>query len=120
VINPSAQIPVDNSGWQVPQVGRPSQPMDPSAWQAYAGNATYMPPGGDPGRQSQPYIPPASPSYTPGGMHIDQRDRASGPITPGALKSYDPNRDATVGRIIWIVVIVILAGIGFAAYQILT
>ena len=118
VINPSAQIPVDNSGWQVPQQGRPSQPMDPSAWQAYAGNATYMQPG-DPGRQSQPFIPPASPSYTPGGMHID-RDRSSGPITPGALKSYDPNRDAAVGRIIWIVAILIVVGIGFAIYQIVS
>jgi serine/threonine protein kinase len=116
VINPSAQIPVDNSGWQVPQAGRPSQPMDPSAWQAYAGNATYMPPG-DMGRQSQPFIPPGSPNFIPA-----DRDRGSGPITPGpgTMKTYDPNRDATVGRIIWIVALLIVAGLGFAIYQVLS
>jgi serine/threonine-protein kinase len=117
VINPSAQqIPVDNSGWQVPKAGRASQPMDPSAWQSYAGNATYMPPG-DPGRQSQPFIPPGSPNFIPA-----DRDRGSGPITPGpgAMKTYDPNRDATVGRIIWIVALLIVAGIGFAIYQVLS
>jgi serine/threonine protein kinase len=113
VINPSAQIPVDNSGWQVPKAGRPSQ-MDPSAWQSYAGNANYQPPN-DPGRQSQPYIPPGSPNFIPA-------DRGSGPITPGpgTMKSYDPNRDAAVGRIIWIVVILIVVAIGFAVYQVLS
>jgi hypothetical protein len=111
VINPSANVPVDNSGWQVPKAGRPSQPMDPSAWQAYAGNANYQPPN-DPGRQSQPYIPPGSPNFIPA-------DRGSGPITPGAMKSYDPNRDAAVGRIIWIVAILIVVAIGFAIYQVL-
>jgi serine/threonine protein kinase len=97
VINPSAQMPVDNSGWQVPQQGRP-----------------YAPPV-DPGRQSQPYIPPAMPSYTPGGMHVD--NRGSGPIAHGQLKSYDPNRDAAVGRIIWIVAILIVVGLAIAIYQ---
>ncbi|MDQ3340506.1 MAG: protein kinase [Myxococcota bacterium] len=118
VINPSAQqIPVDNSGWQVPKAGRASQPMDPSAWQSYAGNATYMPPGGDPGRPSQPFIPPGSPNFIPA-----DRDRGSGPITPGpgAIKTYDPNRDATVGRIIWIVALLIVAGLGIAIYQVLS
>ena len=115
VINPSAQqIPVDNSGWQVPKAGRPSQPIDPSAWQAYAGNATYTPPG-DPGRPSQPFIPPVAPNFIP-----VERDRSSGPITPGPMKTYDPNRDAAVGRIIWIVALVIVAGIGFAIYQIVS
>ena len=115
VINPSAQqIPVDNSGWQVPKAGRPSQPIDPSAWQAYAGNATYSPPG-DLGRQSQPFIPPGAPSFIPA-----ERDRASGPITPGPMKTYDPNRDAAVGRIIWIVALVIVVAIGFAIYQIVS
>jgi serine/threonine-protein kinase len=93
VINPSAQIPVDNSGWQVPQAGRP-----------------YAPPV-DPSRQSQQYIPHAMPSYTPGGTHVG----GSGPITQG--KSYDPNRDATVGRIIWIVAFLIVVGLAVAIYQ---
>jgi serine/threonine-protein kinase len=110
VINPSAQsIPVDNSGWQVPKAGRASQPMDPSAWQAYAGNATYAP---DQGRQSQPFIPPVAPSFMPQDARL--------PPTPGptTAKTYDPNRDAAVGRIIWIVAIVIVAVIGFVIYRI--
>jgi serine/threonine-protein kinase len=118
VINPSAQqIPVDNSGWQVPRAGRPSQPMDPSAWNAYAGNATYTPPG-DPGRQSQPYIPPGAPSFGPAPVH----DRGSGPITPGpgAMKTYDPNRDAAVGRIVWILALVVVAVIGIVIYSIVS
>lgn len=51
------------------------------------------------------------PSYTPSGVHIDR-----GPVTP--LKSYDPNRDAAVGRILWIVASLIVIGLAIAIYQI--
>jgi serine/threonine-protein kinase len=123
VINPSANhIPVDNSGWQVPKAGRPSQPADPSAWNAYAGNATYMPPG-DLGRQSQPFIPPGSPNFIPqerGSGSITPGPMTPGAMTPSQLKTYDPNRDAAVGRIIWIVALLIVIGIGFAIYQIVS
>ena len=96
VINPSAaNIPVDNSGWNVPMAGRPSQP-DPSGW-----------------RQSQSLIPPVAPSF-------GQPERAAFPPTPQPTKTYDPNKDAAVGRIIWIVAIVIVIALGFAIYKVLT
>jgi hypothetical protein len=111
VINPSRDIPVDNSGWNVPKAGRPSQPMDPSAWQAYAGNANYQPPG-EPGRASQPFLPPVAPSFPV----VDRNDR-SGALTTPPTKTYDPNRDAAVGRIIWIVALVLFAVIAVIVYK---
>jgi hypothetical protein len=83
--------------------------MDPSAWNAYAGNATYTPPGD--GRQSQPFIPPVAPSF-------GQPEKPTPlPPTNPSLKTYDPNRDATVGRVIWIVALVIVSLIGFVIYK---
>jgi serine/threonine protein kinase len=107
VINPSAHH-VDNSGWNVPMAGRPSQ-MDPVAWQAYAGNQAPVPPG----RASQPFVPPASFPV------VDRNDR-SGALTPQQLKTYDLNRDAAVGRVVWIVAIILVLGILFAIYQIVS
>ena len=76
--------------------------INPSGWQPY-GNA-------------QPYLPPTPPSYSPGGTPVDR----SGPITPGSLRSYDPDRDAAVGRIIWILAILLVVGIGVVIYQLLS
>ena len=99
MINPSANVPVDNSGWQVPRAGRASQP-DPSAWQAYAGNAAS-------------HAPPNAPAFSP-------PERRSEPLTPGPRKAYDPNRDEAVGRIIWIVAIMLVIAIAFAIYKMVT
>ncbi len=105
----------------------PNAAQSPAAptWQQYASTSTTD------GRATQPQTPPVAPSFA-------QPERASQaipasqrfaptpfppaqpfPPTP-APKTYDRNRDAVVGRIVWIVVLSIVAALALALYTFMT
>ncbi|HLL25590.1 MAG TPA: serine/threonine-protein kinase [Kofleriaceae bacterium] len=96
---------------QVPPAPNPPTPAPPFAptpppFAAYP----YTPPQSTPGPQFRPLPPPPVAEW-------QQRPPSYTPNVPGVLKPYDLNRDAALGRIIWIVAIALAIAIALVVYR---